>query len=147
MRRKRHRAEWGLCHIGAVRTLASGPEWWSVGANMVVAVGTLLVAFVAAWVASREGRQRDRERRERESSQARLVTCTAGSESQRRFRFGLLRQQFVVTITNHSGYPHPECRDSPNLRWAHDSRTGHTIERGARKSHLIRRVLAMGVAA
>lgn len=64
---------------------------------MFVAAGTLSLAIVAACVAIREAR----ERRERDSSQARLVTC--GSRS--RLDWPELQDGFVVTITNHSGYP------------------------------------------
>ncbi|MFD7676589.1 hypothetical protein [Streptomyces anulatus] len=81
-------------------TLA-GPEWWSVGTNMVVAVGTLAVAATAACVAVVDGKRRDAERLERESSQARLVTCDGRLLAEQASPYA----GYAVLITNHSGLP------------------------------------------
>ncbi|USQ89880.1 hypothetical protein NFX46_40040 (plasmid) [Streptomyces phaeoluteigriseus] len=75
-----------------MQTLASGPDWWTIGTNICVATATFAAVVVALWVAIRDGRRQDKDRLERESSQAKLVTCDA--------------QNFPrVVITNHSGLP------------------------------------------
>ncbi|MEV0982587.1 hypothetical protein [Streptomyces sp. NPDC049915] len=55
---------------------ASPSERWLIGTNFAVAGGTLVVAIVAAWVAIRDGRQRDAELRDRQAAQARLVAVS-----------------------------------------------------------------------
>lgn len=77
--------------------LASSPDWWLIGTNFAVAVGTIAVAVIAALGALREARQSRKEIEKQAAAQARLVTSDA-------------RNFPTVTITNHSGLPLLDAR-------------------------------------